>query len=119
MEATSESTNSKHGILALSIRELAVLYSSYMPLLEHGGLFIPTPKAYAMGEQVFMLLSLMEEAQPMPLTGTVVWITPAAAEGNRAQGIGVHFNARDNPAKPKIEQYLAGISANGRVTHTL
>ena len=109
----------KHGILSLSIKELGVLYAAYMPFLENGGLFIPTRKAYNMGDEVFILLSLMEEAERIPLAGTVVWITPANAQGNRAQGIGVQFNDKDNPARPLIEKYLAGMLGSGRMTHTI
>lgn len=118
MESTPNTT-SKHGILSLSIKEVAVLYSAYMPFLQHGGLFIPTRKKYDMGDEVFILLNLMDEAERIPLAGTVVWLTPVGAQGNRAQGIGVHFNDRDNPAKAKIEDYLTGMLASGRMTHTL
>jgi type IV pilus assembly protein PilZ len=109
----------KHGILSLSIKEVGVLYSAYMPFLEHGGLFIPTRKHYDMGDEVFILLNLMDEPERIPLAGTVVWITPPSAQGNRAQGIGIHFNDKDNPARAKIEKYLAGMLNSGRTTHTL
>jgi len=61
----------------------------------------------------------MDEAERIPLAGTVVWITPPNAQGNRAQGIGIQFNDKDNPARTKIEKYLAGMLNSGRVTHTL
>jgi len=109
----------KHGILALSIKELGVLHSAWMPFLDNGGLFIPTRKQYDMGDEVFILLSLMDEAERIPLAGTVVWITPALAQGNRAQGIGVKFNDRENAAKPLIEKYLTGMPSGSRPTHTI
>jgi type IV pilus assembly protein PilZ len=119
METTTPGSSSKHGILSLSIKEVAVLYSAYMPFLENGGLFIPTRKQYDMGDEVFILLNLMDESERIPLAGTVVWITPGGAQSNRAQGIGVHFNDKENLAKPKIEKYLAGMLNSGRMTHTL
>ena len=46
------------GVLSLNIREKAALYAAYMPFLKGGGIFIPTSRQYALGEEVFMLLSL-------------------------------------------------------------
>jgi type IV pilus assembly protein PilZ len=119
MDSQDHSTTGKHGILSLSIKELGVLHSAWMPFLDNGGLFIPTRKQYDMGDQVFILLSLMAEPDRIPLAGTVVWITPALAQGNRAQGIGVKFNDRENAAKPLIEKYLASMPSGNRPTHTI
>jgi type IV pilus assembly protein PilZ len=49
------------GVLSLNIRERAALYAAYMPFLRGGGIFIPTSRPYALGEEVFMLLSLMDD----------------------------------------------------------
>lgn len=119
MDNENPANSSKHGILSISIKELPVLYSAYMPFVENGGLFIPTRKQYEMGDEVFILLGLMDEADRIPLSGRVVWLTPKAAQGNRAQGIGVQFTEKDNPAKEKIEKYLTGMLGTDRLTHTL
>jgi type IV pilus assembly protein PilZ len=111
--------SSKHGILSISIKELSVLYSAYMPFVENGGLFIPTRKQYEMGDEVFILLGLMDEPERLPISGRVVWLTPSAAQGNRAQGIGVQFTEKDNPARARIEKYLTGMLGGDRLTHTL
>ena len=79
--------NNRNGILSLTIKDKAVLYSAYMPFLENGGLFVPTNKAYALGDEVFMLLTLMDEAEKVPIAGKVVWVTPRGAQGNRTAGI--------------------------------
>jgi type IV pilus assembly protein PilZ len=107
------------GILSLTIKDKAVLYAAYMPFLQGGGLFIPTNKTYKLGEEVFMLLTLMEEPEKLPLAGKVVWITPKGAQGNRATGVGVQFNDPDNAAQRKIETYLAGSLESDRATHTM
>jgi type IV pilus assembly protein PilZ len=107
------------GILSLTIKDKAVLYAAYMPFVQGGGLFIPTNKAYQLGDEVFMLLSLMDEPEKTPLAGKVVWMTPKGAQGNRAAGIGVQFNDPDNIAQRKIETYLAGSLESDRPTHTL
>jgi type IV pilus assembly protein PilZ len=90
-----------------------------MPFLDGGGLFIPTNKPYNIGDEVFMLLNLMDEADKIPVAGQVVWITPKRAQSNRAAGIGVQFSGQDDTAIKKIENYLAGVVESDRPTHTL
>jgi type IV pilus assembly protein PilZ len=111
---------SQKGILSLSIKDKNALYAAYMPYLKNGGLFIPTTKPYSLGDEVFMLLSLMEEPERLPVAGKVVWITPVGAEGNRSPGIGVQFGDQDGGnARNKIEGYLAGALQAERPTHTM
>ena len=110
---------SGHGILSLTIKDKAVLYAAYMPFLQNGGLFIPTNKPYRIGDEVFMLLNLMDEQEKIPVAGKVVWVTPKRAQGNRASGIGVQFNGQDDTASRKIETYLAGALESERPTHTM
>ena len=78
-------------MLSLNIREKAALYAAYMPFLKGGGIFIPTSRQYALGEEVFMLLSLMDDPNRLAVQGKVVWLTPEGVQGNRTQGIGVQF----------------------------
>ena len=107
------------GILSLSIKDKAVLYAAYMPFLQHGGLFIPTSKNYKLGDEVFILLSLMDEPEKIPVAGKVVWITPQGAQGNRSAGIGVEFSEHDDTAARKVETYLASSLESDRPTHTM
>jgi type IV pilus assembly protein PilZ len=109
----------RNGILSLAIKDKAVLYAAYMPFVKNGGLFIPTKKDYQLGDEVFMLLNLMDEAEKIPVAGTVVWITPKGAQGARVAGIGVQFNDQDDIARSKIETYLAGMLQSDRHTHTM
>lgn len=109
----------RNGILSLTIKDKAVLYAAYMPFLQNGGLFIPTSKPYRVGDEVFMLLNLMDEPEKIPVAGKVVWVTPKRAQGNRASGIGVQFNGQDDTATRKIETYLAGMLESDRPTHTM
>lgn len=108
----------RSGILSLTIKDKAVLYAAFMPFVKGGGLFIPTNKTYNLGDEVFLLLNLMEEVEKIPVAGKVIWITPKGAQGNRAQGIGVQFTG-DETAKNKIETYLAGALQSDRPTHTM
>ena len=110
----------KQGILSLTIRDKSALYAAYMPFIKNGGLFIPTSKGYQLGDEVFMLLTLMEEKEKMPIAGRIVWITPKGAQGNRTAGIGVQFSELDKgQTKNKIENYLAAALKSERQTHTM
>ena len=113
------STETKSGILSLTIKDRTVLYAAYMPFLRNGGLFIPTNKRFALGEDVFVLLALMDEAEKIPINGTVVWVTPKDAQGNRQAGIGVQFSEADFVAATKIEEHLGAGLVSDRPTHTM
>ena len=110
---------SKQGILSLTIKDRAVLYAAYMPFVRHGGLFVPTNKKYELGEEMFILLSLMDEPEKIPISGIVVWITPKGAQGNRQAGIGVQFSEADFVAATKIEEHLGTGLVSDRPTHTM
>ncbi len=109
------------GVLSLSIKEKSALFAAYMPFIKGGGLFIPTNKSYKMGEEVFMLLTLMEDLTKLPVSGKVVWVTPIGAHGSRTQGVGVQFafNESGKAAQNKIEGLLGGSLKSVRPTHTM
>ena len=62
----------KQGILSLTIKDKAALYAAYMPFIKNGGLFIPTNKTYSLGDEVFMLLTLMDDKERIPVAGKIV-----------------------------------------------
>ena len=108
------------GILSLAIKDKGSLYAAYIPFIKNGGLFIPTNKEYKLDEEVFMLLTLMDETERLPVAGNVVWITPPNAQGNRTAGIGVQFSKQDGgQTRNKIEGLLAGALEADRPTHTM
>lgn len=110
----------KPGVLSLAIKEKVALYAAYMPFLSGGGLFIPTSKPYKMGDEVFMLLSLLDDPLKLKVVGHVVWITPST-QGNKPQGIGVQFNEKNGgqEARNKIESLLGNVLKSSRATHTM
>lgn len=115
-----DSTSPRLGILSIAIREKSALYYAYMPFLKNGGLFVSTQRAYRLGEEVVVILSLMDETEKLPVAGKVVWITPKAAEGYRTPGIGIEFNGEDGGAtRSRIENYLAGSVEADRPTYTM
>ena len=114
-----EATASRPGVIPLAIKDKETLYASYMPFLSDGGLFVPTNKEYELGEEVFVLLSLLEEAQRFPVTGRVVWSCPKPSAG-RPAGIGIHFTGQQSvTVQKKIETYLAGSDKSDRPTYTM
>jgi type IV pilus assembly protein PilZ len=92
-----------------------------MPFLKNGGIFVPTNKPYKIGDEIYLILTLMEDPTKYPIAGKVAWITPPSANNNKAQGIGVHFPADDSGqrAKLRIEEILGAALRSSRATHTL
>lgn len=108
------------GVLSLTIKDKNALYAAYMPYLKNGGIFVPSSKSYKVGAEVFMLLTLMDSKEKIPVAGQVVWVTPQGAQGNRAAGIGIQFSDKDaGAARNKIEGLLGGALKSERPTHTM
>lgn len=120
MTETVAASQGRPGVLSLSFKEKAALFAAYMPFVKGGGLFIPTNKALAMGEEVFMLLSLPDDADKLKVVGKVVWITPVALN-QKPQGVGIQFSDQQDgvQAKKRIEAILGGALKSSRNTHTL
>jgi len=119
-EGFADNDVKRPAVLSLSIKDTSALYAAYMPYLKNGGLFIPTTKRYHLGEEVFMLLSLIDSTEKLPIAGQVVWITPPGAQGRRHAGVGIHFHEKDaGPARSKIETLLGGKLKSSKSTHTL
>ena len=74
------------GILSLNIKDKSALYAAYMPYVKNGGLFIPTSKQYSLGDEVFMLLSLMDSKERLPVAGKIIWVTPQGAQSRLRSG---------------------------------
>ena len=115
-------TENNKGILSLNIKGKSALYVSYMSFLQNGGMFIPNKNSnnYSLGDDIFVLLSIDDSKDKIPVAGKVAWITPKGAHGNKTEGIGVQFNELDKGAtKAKIEKMLAGALSSDRSSHTL
>lgn len=109
----------RKGIISFSISDRGALYASYMPFMQDGGVFVPTNRQYDLGDNVFVLLKLMDDVNPIPVEGTISWITPAGAQGNKTPGVGVRFSESSNDAKTAIEEHLAAALQGERPTHTM
>lgn len=83
-------------------------------------MFIPTRKEFKLGDDVFILLELVDETEKIPLTGKIVWVNPVAVSRNRKQGVGIEFTEEvSETLVPKIETLLAGLLSSDRPTNTL
>ncbi len=107
-------------VLSLSIKDQAGLYGAYMPFLTHGGIFVPSNRPFRLGEQVFLVLSLLDRPQKYQVQGTVAWITPAGTP-MKTPGVGVHLPDDDNgrSLKRAVEELLGKAIESGRPTQTL
>jgi type IV pilus assembly protein PilZ len=120
-ELAPDPVASRPGVFTLTIRSKAALYAAWMPLLRGGGIFLPSSRSHALGEEVLILLSLLDDPNKIPLQGNVAWINPAHSAGNRPQGIGVQLHESDvgRELRKKVEGLLAGALQSSRPTHTI
>ncbi|HEX7341152.1 MAG TPA: PilZ domain-containing protein [Rhodanobacteraceae bacterium] len=115
------SGNARQGILSLKINDKHELYNAYMSFLKSGGLFVPTKQHYDLGDEVVLLVSLVEANERLSVAGKVAWVTPIGA-GGRTPGIGVQFsstNGDGETARTKIEAILGGMLGSERPTQTM
>ena len=117
----SSAGGARQGILSLAVKDKAALYNAYMSFVKGGGLFVPTPRRYFIGDEVFLLLILPDSSERLPVAGKVCWVTPTGAQGNRPAGIGVQFadTAEGDAVKGKIETVLAGTLNAEQPTQTM
>jgi len=96
---------SQHKLLRLNISSKLALSTFYMPFIKDGGLFIPGEYDVRLGSTVCMLLRCWN-VELFVITGSVVWITPAQAQGGRSQGIGVRFKWPTGHTRTQLETHL-------------
>ena len=115
------SSASRPTVIQLVFREKGALYAAYMPLFSDGGLFVPTTRNYRLGDDVYLLLSLPDDAQRYPVAGKVAWITPVNASGGRTQGVGVKFpnDEKARLMRNKIEELLGTSVSSAKPTQTI
>ena len=108
-------------VIQLVFREKGALYAAYMPVFSDGGLFVPTTREYRLGDDIYLLLSLPDDAQRYPVAGKVGWLTPANASGGRTQGVGVRFpnDEKTRGLKIKIEEVLGTSISSTKPTQTI
>jgi type IV pilus assembly protein PilZ len=113
-------SGSRPSVIQLTIKEKGALHAAYIPMFQEGGIFVPTTREHQLGDDVYVLLTLLDDPQRYPVAGKVAWITPARATGHRTQGVGIRFPKDDKTAqlKAKIEQVLGAALSSDRPTQT-
>jgi type IV pilus assembly protein PilZ len=121
MSEAATDTSTRPGVFSLVIRSKAALYAAWIPLLRGGGIFVPSTREHRLGEEVMVLLSLLDDSTRIPIQGHVAWVNPAHAASNRPQGFGVQLpdNETCRELRKRVEGLLAGALQSSRPTHTL
>lgn len=110
----------RNAVISIAIKDKQVLYMSYMPFVQNGGLFVPTQKDYNLGDEMFLLVKVMDEIDPVHISGKVIWISPPGALGNKPRGVGVQFMGDDARATVNLIESKLGASISlTRATHTM
>lgn len=114
-------TNLPGKMMALHLRDKAMIYNSYMPFLEFGGVFVPSDDNFKLGDEVLLSLELGEEGDKKFLRTKVAWINPARTSANRPKGIGLAFNSDEVSiaVRSRIEAMLGNVLRSERPTYTL
>ena len=117
---TSARVAARPSVISLSIKEKGALYAAYMPFVENGGLFVPTQRPAQLGDDLYVILTLMDDPAKVAIPGKVAWITPAGTTG-RQQGIGIQFTRTDASmqARAKIEDLLGSTLKSSRPSNTV
>ncbi|MDH5361664.1 MAG: PilZ domain-containing protein [Gammaproteobacteria bacterium] len=107
-------------IINLRLQDKQALYQAYIPNIKNGAVFVSTDKPYQLGDEIFLLLNLMDEDEKIAVAGHVVWLTPMNPNNNKSSGIGIQFSDSDKGStRKKIETYLATELNSEKTTLTL
>ncbi|EGV35459.1 PilZ domain-containing protein [Neisseria weaveri] len=114
-------TNLPGKMMNLQIKDKTMLYNSYMPFLEHGGIFIPTEDIFSLNDEVLLVLELPNQAGKKFLRTNVAWINLARTSANRPKGVGLAFgtDAICIQTKNAIENELGNLLKSDKATFTL
>jgi type IV pilus assembly protein PilZ len=107
------------GIIQANIPDIETLSASYMPYVLGGGLFIPSKQVVKLGEEVFILATLPDQTQKIPLTGKVIWVSQKQ-NGVKLQGFGIQLAGEKGILfKSEADRLLAGVKNDGRRSYTM
>lgn len=118
--APVSSSAARPSVISLAIRDKAALYAAYMPFVQGGALFVPTTRPANLGDDLYLILTLVDDSTKFAVPGKVVWITPPGSTG-RQQGLGIQFarNESGEQVRAKIEDLIGGALKASRPTHTI
>ena len=110
----------RSSMLQFSAPDLTTLYAHYISRFQNGGIFVPTSRAFELGAEVIVALTLPGREERFAIGGRVAWVTPANAQHGRSQGVGVAFETDDKSKAVRaiIEDMLGSMLTSGRGTQT-
>ncbi len=82
------------------------VHNHYLPMIEGGGLFVPTNDDFNFNDLVEVQVELVAEKNKATVPGKVVWLTPSGAQRGIVRGVGIQFQGEH---QPKVQQYFEGI----------
>ena len=92
--------------LSLTITDKKDVHNHYLPMLEGGGIFVPTNDNFEFKDEVQVKVDILSEKQKASVPGRVVWITPTGAQRGLPKGVGIQFNGTH---QSKIRQYFESL----------
>lgn len=100
------------------IKDPVELNLSYMPFIKEGGLFVPTPQVYNLGDRIALDLQLPGKKEALRIEGKVIWITPRNALHHVLPGIGIQFiGSNAQSIRGQIENQLVPAIEVGGYTY--
>ena len=125
LSAGTSTTNAPVGtarpsVMSLAIRDKAGLATAYMPFLQGGGLFVPTTRQANLGDDLYLIITLLDDPNKYAVQGKVVWVTPAGTAG-RPQGLGVQFasNESGEQVRARFENLIGSAALSANQTNTI
>lgn len=101
------------------IQDKRELYRCYLPFIKGGGIYLPFSddvniNLVSPGQKVFIVFSMLDSKQKIPIHGKVVWIC-------KGKGYGVAFgdSAPMKALKENIENNILDLSAKKEPTYTI
>lgn len=76
-------------MMSLQLKDMNLLYSSYMPFLEHGGLFVQTNDVFSIGDDILLAVEILNFPK-LFLPTKVAWINPARTSSKPKGWAGIH-----------------------------
>lgn len=108
------------GILTCNIQNIDVLYTSYLPFIERGAIFVPSDRQHQLGQELFVAFTLTGSSERIPLNGKVVWLNQKPSAG-RPAGFAIQFgnDVIGQQMKNEVERLLAGKLDSQQTTYTM
>lgn len=105
--------------ISIEFKNVQQLYGSYMPFVNHGGLFFISQERVELGQMIQVSVMLPDDLEPTEFEGSVIWINPLGAQGGRPVGFGVSLNENQIKLRSEIEKLLGAKLSGADVTSTM